>query len=417
MAVLKEYYKDLSVEELMMDDFFIESMERPNEDTEAFWKDVLLQYPQRKNTLEEARRLVLSLNFQQAIPRPGAKEAVWNAIISTSEKNAKQPIIINVNRWLWSAASVILILVIGGIMWWQYAGNSNLSLAGGTKKLYEIPPGKNGAILTLTDGKQVVLDSMGNGLIASQNGSQVVLKSGSLIYNTTEMSSADVAYNTMTTPKGRQFNLTLPDGTGVWLNAASAIKYPTSFNGKERKVEIHGEVYFEVARNEKMPFKVKVNKDLEVEVLGTHFNINAYNEDACIKTTLLEGSVRLLVDPSNSSLASSHLSKPTIVLKPGQQAQITSVDPPKIITDVDMTNVMAWKNGLFDFEDVGLQEVMRQLSRWYDIEVVYNGRVPDIQFGGKMSRNITLSGVLKILEKTGVHFRMEEGRRLIVLSE
>jgi transmembrane sensor len=266
----------------------------------------------------------------------------------------------------------------------------------------DLPPGKNGAILTLADGSKVVLDSLGNGVVATQNGSKVLLNNGRLAYNAEGPAIAAITYNTMTTPRGRQFQLALPDGTKVWLNAASSLRYPTQFNGTERKVEVTGEAYFEIARNVSMPFIVKVNESTEIRVLGTHFNINSYNNESTINTTLLEGSVRIAHDGE------------TAVLQLAQQAQVNK-GKIKILNDVNTEKVVAWKNGVFDFEDASLEDVMRQLERWYDIEVVYEKNIPKLEFIGKMGRDLALSDVLRGLELSKVHFRMEGARHLVIM--
>jgi transmembrane sensor len=281
-------------------------------------------------------------------------------------------------------------------------------------------PGKEGAILTLDDGSMVVLDSMSNGVIAHQPGTQVVLNNGSLAYDLVEKPSAEMAYNTLSTPKGRLFQIVLADGTKVWMNATSSLKFPTFFKGNNRIVEVTGEVYFEVASNDKMPFIVKVNETTEIEVLGTHFNINSYEDENEIKTTLLEGSIRL----TNGNSTAGEL-KEVALLKPGQQARIKNQmhslsvpernNKPRIqVSNADTEKVMAWKNGLFNFENAGLGEVMRQIARWYDIEVVYEKGIPEIYFAGEVSRNVSLDGILKGLEGAGVHFR-KDGKKLVVL--
>jgi hypothetical protein len=272
----------------------------------------------------------------------------------------------------------------------------------------DIAPGKQGAILTLADGRTVVLDSLGNGVVASQGGTKVVLNNGRLAYNTEGAATAEPAYNTMTTPKGRQFQVTLPDGTKVWLNAASSLRYPTAFTGKERTVDVTGEAYFEVApmlsgSGDRMPFIVKINDATQVQVLGTHFNINAYKDEATINTTLLEGSVRIVNGGEKA------------ILRPGQQAQTGLSTRIKIVADANVEKVMAWKNGVFDFQDATLEEVMRQLQRWYDIDVVYEKGIPKLEFIGKMGRDLSLAEVLGGLQLSKVHFRLEEGRRLVVL--
>lgn len=306
------------------------------------------------------------------------------------------------NRFFRYAAAIVLLLGAGTYFWTIHQHSSQL--ASGNKPADLIAPGRNGAVLTLADGSNVVLDSMGNGVIANQQGVQVSLQNGQLAYGSTGSSPAAIDYNIVSTPKGRQFRLVLPDGSKVWLNAASAIKYPTAFTGKERRVKLEGEAYFEVAKNAAMPFKVSAGDATEVEVLGTSFNINSYKNEDAIRTTLLEGSVRL-----NAYRLSQ-------TLKPGQQAAVTpATQQLEVIPNADADKVMAWKNGLFNFEDASLQEVMRQLERWYDIEVVYTKDIPAIRFGGEINKQNRLQDVLQILEKSNVHFRLEQGRKLVVI--
>jgi len=246
------------------------------------------------------------------------------------------------------------------------------------------------------------------GVIARQGGSSIVKTAGGrIVYRSSDATrdkapesagAGETMMNTMRTPRGGNYRLTLPDGTQVWLNAASSITYPAAFTGKQRNVRISGEVYFEVVKNKELPFMVSVDGGADVEVLGTGFDVNAYTDEGSVKTTLLEGSVRVC----------------KVVLKPGQQAQV-SQQKVSVVNNVDIDKVMAWKNGLFNFQDVSLREVMRQLERWYDIEVVYRKNVPDIRFEGEISRNINLSDLLKVLARADVKFSIEGGRRLVVL--
>jgi ferric-dicitrate binding protein FerR (iron transport regulator) len=306
--------------------------------------------------------------------------------------------VVRIRTWRWVAAAAVIVLLAGG--YFLLPRNEVVQrLAIGP---VDVQPGRQGAVLTLSDGRRVVLDSLGNGLVATQNGSHVLLEDGQLKYTKGQASTAAIMFNTMTTPKGRQFQLQLPDGTKVWMNAGSTLTYPTAFTGGERTVTVTGEAYFEVVRNAVMPFKVSVNGQSEIEVLGTHFNVKAYANETGIYTTLLEGSV---------AVKNFH---DKIILNPGQQA-VASSAPGIDVHAADVDKVMAWKNGLFDFEGATLGEAMNQLSRWYDIEVAYEKGIPKIEFGGKLRRDLTLAGLLRFLEGAGVHFRIEEGRRLIVM--
>lgn len=345
--------------------------------------------------------LAQTVNPEQVDPALRARlEARLPAILG---KTQEAPVRRLATAWLRYAAAAVIILFGAGIYFWlQHKSPHQVADVPKSSFNTAIKPGKEGAILTLADGRTVVLDSLGNGVIANQNGSTVVLKNGRLTYEGGS-AAAGIAYNTMTTPKGRQFQLVLPDGTKAWLNAASSLRYPTVFTGREREVEVSGEVYFEVTKNARMPFRVKINEETGIEVLGTHFNINSYKDEASINTTLLEGSVRILNG------------KETAILKPGQQAQVAGRQSRiKVVNDANVEKVMAWKNGVFDFEDATLEEVMRQLERWYDIDVEYEKDVPKLEFIGKMGRDLTLSEVLRGLEMSKVHVRIE-GRKLIVL--
>ncbi|MEZ2443451.1 FecR family protein [Chitinophaga sp. RCC_12] len=310
-------------------------------------------------------------------------------------------------RRSWAAASIILLVLAAGAYFWL-THKKNTPPAAIAAKPTDIAPGREGAILTLADGSRVALDSLHNGVIAKQNGTQLVLANGQLAYDPAGAPNGEIVFNTMSTPKGRQFRVTLPDGTQVWLNAASSIRYPTLFSGQERKVAVTGEAYFEVAKNAAMPFRVSVNNKAEIEVLGTHFNVNAYENEQTIATTLLEGSVRVAAFSNGRQPGN-------VVLRPGQQAQIESAAKTgiRVIENANTDKVMAWKNGIFYFDGVSFAEIMRQMERWYDIEVVYEKGVPDIAFEGEMTKDVSLNGLLVMLGRTGIHFRLE-GRKLIV---
>lgn len=268
----------------------------------------------------------------------------------------------------------------------------------------DIPAGTDKAVLTLGDGSRIVLDDAENGDLAQQGDARIKkLRDGQLIYDAEENSKAKVASNTLSVPRGGQYALTLSDGTKVWLNASSSIKYPSVFAGTQRLVEISGEAYLEIAKNTHQPFVVKTDAT-EIQVLGTSFNVNAYNDEHAEKTTLVDGSARVI----KSSSAQAKL------LIPGQQAEISESSDGVKVQTVDTEQTIAWKNGFFSFNNADIKTVMRQLSRWYDINIVYENGVPQQRFFGEMNRSLTLSQVLKGLEVTKVNFRLE-GRNLIVM--
>nr|WP_255496288.1 FecR family protein [Mucilaginibacter sp. FT3.2] len=269
---------------------------------------------------------------------------------------------------------------------------------------HDAEPGKNKAILTLDNGEKVVLDSARIGTLAKKGNISIKkAKDGQLIYTVEgndNSSAGAVAYNTISTPRGGEYQVILPDGSKVWLNAASSLKFPTAFAANSRNVELTGEAYFEVAKNPSKSFTVNVNT-LDVKVLGTHFNINAYSDEDAIKTTLLEGSVQL---SSGNSVS---------LLKPDQQG-IFARNKIQVI-DVDAEKAIAWKKGIFEFNRCSIQDIMKQLSRWYDVEVVYTGKVSNDEFVGKIERSVKLSRVLHILELNHVHFKIED-KKIIVSS-
>ncbi|MCX2485617.1 FecR family protein [Pedobacter sp. MR2016-24] len=260
-----------------------------------------------------------------------------------------------------------------------------------------ILPGTNKATLTLSNGQKISLDDVANGEIAQQAGIRITKSgNGQLVYTAVKGDNAiPVAQNTISTPKGGQYQLILPDGTKVYLNAASTLSYPTAFQDKERLVELNGEAYFEVAKNKLLPFRVKSGQQT-VEVLGTHFNVNAYADEGAIRTTLLEGAVKISAGMI------------TQVIKPGQQAILNKNTADKIvITEVNTDKVIAWKNGVFSFENEDLKSVMRQISRWYNVEVIYTGVSSDEKYYGEISKNSKLGEVFEILELNNVHFDVE----------
>ena len=306
-------------------------------------------------------------------------------------------------RWA-AAAVVVLALGIGGYYLSSMPGSlQGDAMSSAAEKGENILPGGNKAVLTLSDGSRISLDDMANGEIAKESGVKITKTAdGRILYSVRKgLSHVKPSYNTISTPKGGQYQIALPDGTIVWLNAASSLKYPSSFTEKDRLVTLTGEAYFEVAKDKKRPFRVKTVQQ-EVEVLGTHFNINAYDDEEVVKTTLIEGSVKVKLPSSNQST----------VLKPGEQSSVLNEIK---VNQVDANSAIDWKQGLFWFNDESIYSIMRQFSRWYNIDVEYRGNVSNIRFGGQVSRMKNLSQVLRIMELTkSIQFKVE-GNKIIVM--
>ena len=298
--------------------------------------------------------------------------------------------------WARLAVAAMLVLLLGSAVFIAMRKASDKALATTTapQPAADIAPGHDGAILTLADGSRIVLDSARKGTLGKQGGTQLVLDNNRLAYEASHTTGDAVSYNMLNVPRGRQFQVVLPDGTKVWLNAASSMRYPTAFTGSERLVEITGEAYFEVAHDARKPFIVKKG-DTETKVLGTHFNINAYDDERTMNITLLEGSVQVKSGAKQ------------VTIKPGQQAQVGNGI--NVAGNVDVDEVVAWKDGKFQFgETADIESIMRQVANWYDVEVVYKGAVHN-HIGGTISRSVNLSLLLKMLETTGVvGFKVEK---------
>ncbi|RPE12507.1 FecR family protein [Chitinophaga lutea] len=332
---------------------------------------------------------------------PARMDAVRRSIMAgKAPARQTQPILKRLIRYA-AAAAVLLSATLTTVYLFRQA-SQNRQQAAIPVHAGALIPGGDKAILTLADGSRITLDTAGNGAIASQGNVQVIkLNSGQLAYNTDASGKGGgISYNTLSTPKGGQFRIILPDGSNVWLNAASSLRFPTAFSGKTREVQLNGEAYFEVAKNPAMPFTVKVN-EMAVQVLGTHFNVMAYKDENSIQTTLLEGAVNI----QHGAQA--------MLLKPGQQARLSAAGKMTLNDRVDVEEVTAWKNGYFHFNHESLEGVMRQIGRWYDAEVTYEGDIPAREFGGKIERSSSVTEVMKILELSKVRYRIE-GKKIVI---
>ncbi|MND50657.1 fec operon regulator FecR [compost metagenome] len=331
------------------------------------------------------------------------KEEIWDGVLDRAGLQENKSVKKLFPLWtkIAAAASIVLLISIGINSYLAKRASENTELANANK----IAPGSNKAILTLSNGQKISLTDASKGTLANESGIVITKTAdGQLTYkfsNSTDI-NASALINTIETPRGGQHQITLPDGTVVTLNAASSLKFPASFTGlANRKVELSGEAYFEVAKDKKHPFIVQSGSQ-EVEVLGTHFNVNTYPDEKAAKTTLLEGAVKV------SANGNAHL------LKPGQQSILTNntVD----IVTANIKETMAWKNGYFRFNDDRIDEIMPLLSRWYDVEVNYEGKISDERFSGTISRYKNINEVLAMLSySNAVKFKIE-GRRITVMK-
>lgn len=300
-----------------------------------------------------------------------------------------------------AAAAILVLLLIGATVLWTRQRKKPASVSTAQHKVFL--PGSDKAILTLANGRNIELDSSMNGQIAQQGHVSLQTNAGRLVYKSqADPANATVSWNTLRTPKGGQYSLVLPDGSRVWLNAASSLQYPTSFIGPTRQVTLNGEAYFEIQPNAAQPFFVNTG-ETAVAVLGTSFNIMAYNNENSITTTLLQGSVKV------SRQATHHL------LKPGQQSLINENGAMEIIDHADTDLAVAWKNGLISFRSADIRTIMRQVERWYNIEVEFKGDVPTRTFTGDIPRSADLSALLRLLEISKIHFKLD-AEKLIVMQ-
>lgn len=313
-------------------------------------------------------------------------------------------------KWISIAASFFLLAFSAYFFLYNKPSGpvSNLEKSSKQPLVNDFVPGEDKAVLTLADGSVVILDDASNGNIALQGAVQIQkVNEGKLQYQVSG-EELETVYNSVSTPKGGKFQLTLSDGTKVWLNSSSSLKFPVVFNGNERRVELHGEGYFEVTENKRKPFRVDVAGRGEIEVLGTHFNVNAYADEASLNTTLLEGSVKVRVGSS---------SKPSILV-PGEQARIFPNGELRTAGNINLEEVVAWKNGKFHFgESTDLETVMRQIGRWYDVEVEYSGNFSGKHLGGTISRDVNASKVFEMLEMTGIAKFRIVGKTVLVVAQ
>lgn len=345
-------------------------------------------------------------------------EQIWNKRIMGDSDEIKKSIQENLSQSIqkqnkisklriraWkSIAASVLILMSTGIYYFQGLPEPVLLNTKIHHFKNDVAPGKNKAILTLDDGSKINLDEAKTGILASE--SNIYIKKtgkGQLEYTAGNKEAKTVKYNILSTPMGGEYQLVLPDGSKVWLNSGSTLRFPTIFIGSERIVELKGEAYFDIVKNSKMPFLVRTNNAMNIKVLGTQFNVMAYDDERNINTTLIEGSVEVLKGTDNT------------ILKPGQEAILNRGSGNIKVASADLEQAIAWKNGYFIFYNENIESIMRKVSRWYNVEVVYQGNLSNKDFVGTISRKKNVSELLKMLELTGaVHFSID-GRRITVM--
>lgn len=395
--------------------------------------DEELQYLERwkaahpSNTLvydqvNDSEQLLADLIFMKQVDMEG-----WWQRISAEITPIKRTVPFY-RRWYTYAAAAVVLIMAGAITWqyWQPKKIPATVTETYVPAVVDVQPGGNKAMLTLSDGRVINVGDANNGTLAQEGNVNVVkLKEGEVKYERTGDVNLQqgVVWNTLSTPRGGQYSLLLPDGSKVWLNAASSIKYPTQFSANQRRVIITGEVYFDVVAIRtgaaKIPFIVDVQSvagvsEAEVEVLGTSFNIKAYDDETDIKATLLNGKVKISALQSQAGEGRAFK-----LLAPGQQAQIphktiAGKDPIKVVDLEDSAEALGWKNGLVPLHNADIKTIMRMISRWYNVEVEYQGQTPDYTFGGTLPLKENLSAVVKVLEFNGVRFKAEQNKIIIL---
>jgi transmembrane sensor len=347
----------------------------------------LLQQPENEQSLKERIGGMLSDKLLPNLAEPRQADVIFNSLMQKARQEAgsltiSRPFYRRIGWFRTIAAAACLAVVIGSGVYFLIRNERSSPGAYASN----VPPGTDKAVLTLSDGRELVLDAAAKGQLAIQDGASISQSEGKIVYHLTGKSVGQV-YNYLTTPRGGRYNVQLSDGTLVWLNAGSSIRFPSAFAGDKRRVELTGEAYFEVAANKLKPFVVSVN-GTEVIVLGTRFEVSAYPDEPGVTTTLIEGSVQIVSGKTQKTL------------KPGQQSIVKQKEEVRVVDSVSTEEAIAWKNGFFAFDGVDLETIMRQLSRWYDVEVVYNRKVEELFFA-EIPRNTSLSDALKALELTG----------------
>lgn len=357
----------------------------------------------KKPVKEHIEALVSAYNSNEELPSVDW-DHLYQKIIEEKNSRNIQPVLRKMIWPYWAAAAAVLLLIGTAYYYFTASHKEQKRIAIEQPKINDIaPPNTANAILTLSNGGKIILDRTGNGMLAVQGSVKIdKLANGQIVYHGT---NKELQYNTFSNPRGSKVvSLTFADGSKVWLNAASSLRYPTAFTRNERKVEITGEAYLEVAHNPSMPFIVSKG-NTSIKVLGTHFNVNAYDDENTLNVTLLEGKVRVMRTDSRQAK----------VIEPGEQAQVNKNGDIELNNSVDLNEVIAWKNGMFSFKNADIESIMREVSRWYNVNVIFEKQLHE-KFYGEVSRNTSVSALLEMLEATkAIHFKIE-GKTITVMA-
>ncbi|MBA2746792.1 MAG: FecR family protein [Flavisolibacter sp.] len=402
-------YEQFKAEDFVMEESFQQYCKGETNEAVAFWSKWKKENPAQSAEIEKAENILSLLNGGHHSKAFLEHSEKFNQLVLNRKGFGEKAIITSFaghrshrkRFFTYMAAAIILGLMLTGAFFYFNSGKNPVESVTKTEVPTVVPdilPGGDNAILTLADGTRIELNTVTDGRLKLEDGSNIRKEGAELLYDGSTLQSEVVVFNSISTPKGGQYKIILSDGTKIWLNAASSLHYPTSFPGSSRIVELTGEGYFEVATNASKPFMVKVN-GIEVEVLGTHFNINSYDDEPVLKTTLLEGSVSI------------RKNEHSIVMKKGEQVAFSNTSlsvqsakrPPSVtlLDETELSQAIAWKDGVFDFNNDHITHIMRQLSRWYNVDVKYKGRVPEKHYTGTIRKSVPISEVIKMIEIAG----------------
>lgn len=389
-------------EDFLLDDSFLRFCMGTDEAAARHWEAWLAANPEKQPAFAEACRIFDVVNGRQG--RLDAEVDRFRGILGdhVAMQTAKTAKVRRMYIWRTAAACAFIAVAVAG---WKMWNNKSLPSPGKpvtAAKGNDVLPGKTTAQLVLGDGTAVQLDEHVQQGLQEKDGTRIGRSKGQLTYDAAANTAEETIYNTLTTPRGGEYKVILPDGSQVWMNAGSSLRFPTRFSGTERTVYLNGEAYFDIAPKAAQPFFVETKNGMKVAVLGTGFNIMAYEDESAVNTTLVSGKVKVIsADGKNVTLA------------PAQTASLSRGNGQLNVAAADISKVTAWKEGMFEFDDDDISTVMRQLARWYDVEVKFSGPVPDKHYTGSIRRQSTLSQALRILKTAGIGFKIE-GRQIVV---